>query len=486
MPTPPLFPRLLAADIDGRCQSIRYRQLQFHQFQTAVLQNIAAIKDAIATDSEHSAEEVRAEICLAMKEIRTHYASLDLETDLQEEYRVANGKNNPTGRKGVGIVYVVPGSHTLFFDLVAAWAAAVAGGNCVVFELPKNTMSLPGILRKILPPALDADTFAISEERPDAGFLSNNTLVILQGHSAPISDRGLLSSTTARTVAVVDRTADIPAAAEALVSARFAFAGRATYSPDLVLVQEFIMKEFTEAVIQRSSRYLGGQNGEARQTTVNPRRASPGASLLDAAYKDASARVVVSGSEWGVVEVLGRKSPLLRRKISEKVLIIHPVSSLDDAIDFSNSMAPFAATYAFAAPSSAKYLTQFIDAHISWVNHFPTDILIGPTYPPSHPPPGKTRYSTSWLQVPRPQFVSESENAGFVRGVLDTAGGSGGNEKAWEEALTPLPAIGRPGGKTIGFFEQGMITGGVVLLVSVVGTVVVVGGYGINVVRGLG
>lgn len=34
-----------------------------------------------------------------------------------------------------------------------------------------------------------------------------------------------------------------------------------------------------------------------------------------------------------------------------------------------------AATYAFAAPASAKYLTQFIDADISWVNHVPSHML---------------------------------------------------------------------------------------------------------------
>jgi hypothetical protein len=40
-----------------------------------------------------------------------------------------------------------------------------------------------------------------------------------------------------------------------------------------------------------------------------------------------------------------------------------------------NSNQTMAATYAFAAPSSAKYLTQFIDAHISWVNHIPNQML---------------------------------------------------------------------------------------------------------------
>ncbi|PYH96517.1 aldehyde dehydrogenase PutA [Aspergillus ellipticus CBS 707.79] len=483
MVAPQLFPRIVAAEIDGRCQNIRYRQNQFHRLKSAVVQHIDQIRDAIAADSGHSPEEVRAEICLAVKEIRTHYASLDLKKDLEVEYRVANGKDSPDGRRGVGIVYVVPCTHTLFFSVVSALSAAMAAGNCVILELVKNTMALPGILKKILPEALDADTFAITQERPDSTFLSK-TLVVIQNDSAAISDRCLASSTTSRTVAIVDRTADIAAAAEALVSARFAFGGRSTYSPDVVLVQEFAMKEFVEAIIQRSSKYLGGQNGEARQTKVNPRRASPGASLLDAANKDASARVVVSGSEWGVVEVHDRKSPLLQKKASEKVLVLHPVTSLDDAIDLSSSMGTLAATYAFAAPASAKYLTQFIDSYTSWINHVPTEILIGPAYPSNHPPTRETRYSVSSLQVPRPQFVTESSSTALVRTILDATASKASN--AWSEALVPLPPIGQPEGKKIGFFEQGIITGGVITLFSFVATVSTLGFYGYAAVRRLG
>ncbi|PYI09812.1 aldehyde dehydrogenase PutA [Aspergillus sclerotiicarbonarius CBS 121057] len=480
------FQRILAAEIDGRCQNIRYRQNQFHRLQSVLVQNIDQIKDAIAADSGHSEEEVRAEICLAIKEIRTHYASLDLKKDLEVEYRVAHGKDNLDGKRGVGIVYIVPGSHTLFFSAVAALSATIAAGNCVILELMKNTMALPAVLKKILPEALDADTFAISEERPDSAFLER-THVIAQNDSVSLSTNTLSLPTSSRTVALVDRTANIPAAAQALVSARFAFGGRSTYSPDIVLVQEFAMKEFVEAVIQRSSKYLGGQNGEARQTVVNPRRASSGASLLDAAHKEASARVIVSGSEWGVVEVHDRrKSSLLQRKVSEKVLVLHPVTSLDDAIDFSSSMGTLAATYAFAAPAAAKYLTQFIDSYSSWINHVPTDLLIGPAYPINQPPSRETRYSILSLQVPRPQFVTETSNTTLIREIIsNTFGQSKRSTDVWREALAPLPSIGQVEGKRIGFFEQGIITGGVITLFSFVATISTLGIYGYAAVRRL-
>ncbi|GFG23053.1 aldehyde dehydrogenase family 3 member B1 [Aspergillus udagawae] len=477
------FSRLLAAEIDGRTQNTRYCQNEFHRLQSALSQHIDEIQDAIQKDSGNEPEEVRAELCLALKEIRTHYQTLSLEKDLEEEYRVVAGKDNADAKRGAGIVYIVPSTHTMFYSIVSALSAALAAGNCIILELLKNTMVLPAVLRRILSQALDADTFAISEERPDAAFLSR-VFMVSQTGSAPLAKRSLLSPSNARTVAVVDRTADVAAAAEALVAARFAFGGRSTYSPDMVLVNEFAKKRFVEAAIQQASRYLAGPNGETRQEASNPRRFGPSASLLDAAHKDAGARVLVSGSGWGVVEVHDRNSPLLTKKVQEKVLILHPVTSLDDAIDVSNSRGTLAATYAFGSPSAAKYITQFIDASISWINHVPFDMLIGPAYPINTGPSTATRYTPALFQVPRPQFVAETNNSALVKCILDPSDATkSGN--AWREALTALPSTGQRPGWRIGFFEQGIITGGVITLATLVAAVSTVGWYTFSYVRRL-
>ncbi|KAL4865537.1 hypothetical protein BDV12DRAFT_211030 [Aspergillus spectabilis] len=478
------FARIAAAEIDGRTHNIRYRQTQFHRLQSALVQQIDRIKNALQMDSGNVAEEVQAEICLALKEVRTHYLSLNLEEDLEKEYRVAKGRDNADAVRGTGIVYIIPGTHTMFFSVISALSAALAAGNCIILELTKNTLTLPPLLRQILSQALDADTFAIAEERPDEAFLDKVLVVAQTGVSSPLG-RSLVSPVTARTVAVVDRTADIQAAAQALVAARFAFGGRSTYSPDVVLVQEFAMKAFVEAVILHSSKYLAGPSGEERQKVANPRRSSPGLSFLDLAYKDPSARVLVSGSGWGVVEVHDRNSPLLQKKVEEKVLVLHPITSLDDAIDYTASFPPLAATYSFANPASSKYLTQFIDARISWINQAPLEMLIGPASPTNSPPSRETRYSPSLFQVPRPQFVSDSSNAALLRRVLDKPG-SQEAIAVWKEAVAPLPETGQRAGKRIGFFEQGIITGGVITLVSFVATVATAGFYTVSFLRRVG
>ena len=157
---------------------------------------------------------------------------------------------------------------------------------------------LPALLRNILPEALDQDTFAITSQKPDASFLAKALVVVQTGGSYP----GLVSPSDLRVVAIVDRTGDVAQAAQEMVAARFALGGRSPYSPDVVFVHEFAMKPFVEAVITHASKYLAGENGAARSLT----RRSSRSVLMEAVKKDRSARVLVSGSNWGVVEVQDR------------------------------------------------------------------------------------------------------------------------------------------------------------------------------------
>lgn len=127
--------RILAANIDGRTQNTRYRQAQFHRLQATLVEHIAEIQDAIRADSGHTQQEIRAEVVLALQELRTHYTSLSLKKDLEVEYRIANGKDNTENVQGAGIVYIVPSTHTLFFSVISALTAALAAGNCIVLEV---------------------------------------------------------------------------------------------------------------------------------------------------------------------------------------------------------------------------------------------------------------------------------------------------------------------------------------------------------------
>lgn len=127
--------RLLAANIDGRTQNTRYRQTQFQNLQSTLVEHLAEIQDAIRVDSGHTRQEVRAEVVLALQELRTHYVSLSLSKDLEVEYRIANGKDSADASRGLGIVYIAPSTHTLFFSVISALTASLAAGNCIVLEV---------------------------------------------------------------------------------------------------------------------------------------------------------------------------------------------------------------------------------------------------------------------------------------------------------------------------------------------------------------
>jgi acyl-CoA reductase-like NAD-dependent aldehyde dehydrogenase len=102
--------QIVAGSIAGRTGNVRYRQKEFHRLQNAILENLNGLKQAIEDDSGHTPEEVQTEIALALKEIHTHYASLDVATSLEVEYRITNGKDNRDQKRGAGIIYVIPRS----------------------------------------------------------------------------------------------------------------------------------------------------------------------------------------------------------------------------------------------------------------------------------------------------------------------------------------------------------------------------------------
>jgi acyl-CoA reductase-like NAD-dependent aldehyde dehydrogenase len=323
------FSRLLAAEIDGRTQTIRYRQLQLRKLHSVLIANKSEVRNAIIADSGHTTAEADIEFLLAVSELKKHYLSLNLEQSLEEEYSVAKGRDAPGRRVGAGIVYIVPASYTLFYSVISPLSAAIAAGNCVVVEvslsyqksprtyinaiqLPNNLLAVTALLRNWLRETLDQETFAISDSRPeDPDFLSHCVQVLQDGADEPAPPSSVRwVSPSARSVAIVDRTANLDKAASALVTARFSFGGKSPYAPDLVLVNEFALKEFLNAVLRHSTKYLAAQNGST-ESQYGARRGDEAKELAEEARRQEGTRIVVSGANGTVLEVKSRyASPL--------------------------------------------------------------------------------------------------------------------------------------------------------------------------------
>jgi len=288
-----------------------------------------------------------------------------------------------------------------------------------------------------------------------AGVLEINQL----GGVPTVSDvkfNQVISPSGERVIVIVDRTADIPSAAKALATARLSFGATSPYAPDVVLVNEFVKKEFLEAIVKSSVRFLTGADGA--NGDVNG--ISNG--QLNSAKKPAteklseSDRVVASGSSGTIVFTERRDSPLLRQKIGSSTIVVHAVSSLDDAIDFSNGSGSLLATYSFADPASAKYLTQFINARASFVNHIPTQILVGPATPMEPMAKPTNRYPHVMFKLPTPIYCQPPPLSNSLGTVLTSQGKKEIEALNTKAALLPKLAKRPPGGIP-GFFEQAIL-----------------------------
>lgn len=131
-------------------------------------------------------------------------------------------------------------------------------------------MNIDRVLKKILSEALDDDTFYISNttvQEPTA-FVVDQT----SAESQPTLNQ-LSSNASSRTIAIVDRAADVELAAKTIINARFSFQGNSAYSPDLVIVNDFVKARFTEACIQYASKFHTKKSSRRQQVPSQTKKA---------------------------------------------------------------------------------------------------------------------------------------------------------------------------------------------------------------------
>lgn len=135
MEGPAAVERLQASIVDGRTESIRYRQDQLQALHKGLREESDHICSALLADSSLSGAEAEVEYYLAVDAVRHFYDSLDFEGELKAEYNVVFGKDNLRRRVGVGLVVIRPTGHTRFYSIVTPLAAAIAAGNTIILEV---------------------------------------------------------------------------------------------------------------------------------------------------------------------------------------------------------------------------------------------------------------------------------------------------------------------------------------------------------------
>ncbi|KAM6540359.1 hypothetical protein FALCPG4_002077 [Fusarium falciforme] len=434
-----------ATATEGRMRDLRHRQKQLISLHRQLTENEAEAISALQADDGFSREEAEFVLAATLDEIRAHYDALDLKNELEVEYGIKRGKSNEQKRTVQPLAYIVPETFTLLYSVLAAFAAATEAGACCVFKLDNNLLSTPPLLGRIFAQVYDKEAVSITTSEPDTSLIESWLVVDQTGNAdvGPGAEKYLPSRPESLSLGVVDRTANVKAAARELVQSRLAFRGSSRQAVDWVLVNEFAVEEFLDAVIENIKAWPQASGTKKETDTRN--------ADLEALAAVGSQEVFDRPGVGSVTKtVLGRKyNGFLGRKIASRILSVDVVTSLDDAIDrLSNSGIELGALYIFAGLKEAKYLSQYIPARVSFVNHIPRRFHIGPVPALRYPASDRIRYTRQMFEFSSPQFVVSTRAA-----VKEDTG------KLLREARRPLKPTGQPKAGAIGFFEVGVYLG---------------------------
>ncbi|KAF2113758.1 Aldehyde/histidinol dehydrogenase [Lophiotrema nucula] len=451
----------------GQCHNPYFRQEQLKSLHDILRTNVDDIKASLVQDSGITDVEASTEIARALSLVKQHYNSLEPAKELEQEYLIAKGKDAANRREPWGVVYIDPDlSHTPLFSVIAPLSAALVAGNCVALKIENSRRALPALLRQLLPGAISFDTFALVSSVPQANTLKNAIQVLQQENNEHPEYRQLVSQKR-RVIAVVDRSADLSAAAESLVNARFAFAGTSSYAPDLILVNEFVKKEFLELVLRHAIRFLAGSGDIATNDSTSEKQthnANTDKSLQKLSENARWKLSTITKGERGAVVELTKVSDTrlpLPSKITEPMFCISAITSLDHAIDLvaagASPETQLLAAYHFAATTHAKYLGQFIEADATFVNHVPSALLLGPAAPAFSALDIEKRYHPSLFTRMSPQFIAQPSTP--TSSLFTRKDGAKRAAQLLQDATKEIKVAKRPEWIAHGFFEQGIFIG---------------------------
>ncbi len=338
-PTTEALQALFAAQCANRWSLARTgaveRRAKLIRLAEAVRARRPAIREAIREDfRKHPDERELTEIGPALEEIRFAVHHLD---GWMKPRRVPTTIATAGGRSWIrhepkGVVLILSPWNYPFNLAMVPLTAAVAAGNCVVLrpsdKVPKTARVLHDLVAEVFPPHEAAVVLgghdvaeALLDMPFDHIFFTGSTSV---GRRVMAMAARHLSSVTlelgGKSPALVDETADVPAAAERLAWGKFINAGQTCVSPDYVLVQERIADALAAALRRAIEGFYG--------TDIAAQLASPSLpSMIDAG---AIARIETAVRETvaaGAVALMGGESDPAKRRLTPTLLTRVPRGS---------------------------------------------------------------------------------------------------------------------------------------------------------------
>ncbi|KAI1617007.1 hypothetical protein EDD36DRAFT_415883 [Exophiala viscosa] len=444
---------ILSTIPDGRTKYFRYRQRQLWSLHKWVDLHQDAIKASFLSDNIAVGSETQYLIAEILLEIRQNYEALDLKSELDLEYAIAKGQNRPDRKVPENLIYIIPDKYTQLYSVISAVSAAIAAGSGCIVELVHDPTQTNQLLRRCFAEALDPAAYTCVTSRPPANILAKCLIVDQTGGIAPGVGRRLLSSdATAATMAVIDRTANLALAAAELGTALRAFSSKGPYAPRCILINEFVAEEFVSMLPEELSR------------TFDKPLSAPDSSPASQVSRGHGSK------SPAITQLSDRHSDDLQLKVSRDTPIqLLSFSSLDDVIDGvqnKSEQQPLSALYIFSDGPSAKYLAQFIAARVSFVNHIPAKLSIGPAAPIGYAVTPSNRYHRDMFTSPSPQYAHQIGSE-VSAGEAFAAAPSQLVSKLYGASKTSLRPPDQPKAGDVNFFLQALLASGVFIVTPI-------------------
>jgi aldehyde dehydrogenase (NAD+) len=293
-----------------------------------------------------------------------------------------------------GVALILAPWNYPFGLVVNPLVAAIAAGNCVVCKPSEKAPHTSAVVAELVGAAFDPAEVAVVEGGPDAAaalvelpfdhiFFTGGAAI---GRLVMAAAARRLASVTlelgGKSPAVVDRSADVAAAARRIVWGKCFNAGQTCIAPDYALVHESQEGEFVAAATAAIARWYGPTE-EARQESPDFARIVDDAhfrrleTVLERAVA-AGARIVIGGRCDGarryvaptIVTGVTPRSPLMEEELFGPILPVVTYRTLDQAAAVMRAGGAPLALYVFARDrAAARALAHAVPAGGVTVNN---------------------------------------------------------------------------------------------------------------------
>ncbi len=348
---------------------------RLRRLRAAIVDRREALASAVHADfGKNPAELELTEIFPVLEEIDHVIAHLDdwMHPDRVKAPLVMTGTRSTIRYEPRGVVLVMAPWNYQFNLLFIPLVSAMAAGNTVVLKPSRKTSHLADAAAELIRSTFPEDEVAIFTGGHDVAdaLLELPFDHLLFTGSTRIGKKVMraaaehMASVTlelgGKSPAIVDRSADVEAAATRVIWGKCVNAGQTCISPDYVLAHEAVAERFEEAARHAIERFYG-ETPEAREASPDlARMIDHGAwdrvTGLLADSVEQGARVVVGGRhdratryiEPTVLAGVRPDMPVMREEIFGPVLPVLTVSSAEEACAFVRERAKPLALYVFA------------------------------------------------------------------------------------------------------------------------------------------